>query len=66
MPYESAITEESEISEFNFDGSIGSIEDYHYSDSENLPEREVEETVKIVGKSKIDPKKLAAKMNRVR
>lgn len=37
-----------------------------YSIDEELPDREVSEAIKIVGQKDIDPRKLAAKMNRLK
>ena len=65
-PRDSAITEESEIEEMNFNRSFSSLDDYNFSDSEDLPTKEIEDTKQIIGNKDIDPVRLAAKMNRIK
>lgn len=54
------ITDENDNEELKIDGRASSLD--CYSDPEELPARELEKTIEIVGNKDINPWKLAAKM----
>lgn len=57
------IEDENENEELKIDGWASSLD--CYSDPEELPQKELEKTIEIVGSKDINPWKLAAKMKRI-